>query len=281
MANIKRANTSGITKTGTAISDVPDAPTIGAVTDPGTDGYASVAFTAATTGGAVTTFTATSTPGSLTATSATSPITITGLTLDTSYTFTVSGTNSTATGPASAASSAFTPEMHASYFAISTVTVPSAPAANVTFSSIPSTYKHLQIRMVGRCNRAVELSDAVLMRFNSDTASNYSYHGLYGDGSAAASYGAATQTFATIMNCPATAAGGGYGVAVCDILDYANANKNKTVKSLTGFDRNGGGEVHLLSSNWRNTNAITSISLTPANGSWIQYTSVTLYGIKG
>ena len=100
----------------TEISDVPDAPTIGAIADPGPDGSASVAFTAAATGGTVTTYTATSTPGTITGTSATSPITITGLTLDTAYTFKVKGTNSTATGPESSASSSFTPASHDAYF---------------------------------------------------------------------------------------------------------------------------------------------------------------------
>ena len=56
MANIKRANTSGITKSGVAIPDVPDAPTIGAATNVGTsraynNGSATVAFTASATGG--------------------------------------------------------------------------------------------------------------------------------------------------------------------------------------------------------------------------------------
>lgn len=91
----------------TAIPDVPDAPTIGTAT--GTSGTsASVTFTAAATGGSVTTFTATSTPGSFTGTSATSPITISGLTTNTSYTFKIKGTNATATGPESAASNSVT-----------------------------------------------------------------------------------------------------------------------------------------------------------------------------
>ena len=49
MANIKRANASGITKAGAAISDVPDAPTIGTATDAGTGTSVSVTFTAAAT----------------------------------------------------------------------------------------------------------------------------------------------------------------------------------------------------------------------------------------
>ena len=94
----------------TEISDVPDAPTIGTATAGAVDsGQVSITYTAAITGGTATTFTATSTPGSLTATSATSPITVSGLTGGTAYTFKVKGTNSTATGPESAASNAATP----------------------------------------------------------------------------------------------------------------------------------------------------------------------------
>ena len=70
-----------------------------------------VSFTAPASdgGAAITSYTVTSTPGSLTATGASSPITITGLTNGTSYTFTVTATNSAGTGSASSASSAVTP----------------------------------------------------------------------------------------------------------------------------------------------------------------------------
>jgi hypothetical protein len=95
----------------TPINDVPDAPTIGTATDTSdyTSTKISLTFSAAATGGPVTTFTATSTPGSITGTSASSPITVSGLSSGTAYTFTVKGTNSTATGAESAASSSITP----------------------------------------------------------------------------------------------------------------------------------------------------------------------------
>ena len=129
MAGIKRANTSGITKTGTAIPDVPDAPTIGTATNVGTsraynNGSATVTYTAAATGGAVTTFTATSSPGGFTATGS-SPITVTGLASGTAYTFTVKGTNATATGPDSSASSSIT-----------ATTVPQAPTIGTATAGI-------------------------------------------------------------------------------------------------------------------------------------------------
>ena len=95
--------------TATVAGSVPGAPTIGTATAGNTQ--ASVAFTApASTGGpAITSYTATSSPGGFTASGASSPLTVTGLTNGTSYTFTVTATNSIGTGPASTASNAVVP----------------------------------------------------------------------------------------------------------------------------------------------------------------------------
>ncbi|RID97777.1 beta strand repeat-containing protein, partial [Simplicispira hankyongi] len=89
---------------------VPGAPTIGTAT--AGSGQASVAFTApASNGGsAITGYTVTSNPGGLTGTGAASPITVTGLTSGTAYTFTVTATNAAGTGSASAASNSVTPK---------------------------------------------------------------------------------------------------------------------------------------------------------------------------
>ena len=73
-----------------------------------------------------------------------------------------------------------------SYESIATTTVGALGASSVTFSSIPSTYKHLQLRWIARSNR-VAAQDFVDIRLNSDTGANYSAHLLYGDGSAATS----------------------------------------------------------------------------------------------
>jgi hypothetical protein len=68
---------------------------------------------------------------------------------------------------------------------------------------------------------------------------------------------------------------------ILDILDYADTNKFKTTRSLTGFDRNGAGSVSFNSGNWRSGSAITSIRLFAGNNAFAQYSSLALYGIKG
>jgi hypothetical protein len=102
-------------------------PTIGTAT--AGDGQASVSFTApASTGGADVTYTATSNPGNLTGTGATSPITVTGLSNGTAYTFTVTATNVAGTSTASTASNSVT--------AYSAPTVTTDVAGDITSSGV-------------------------------------------------------------------------------------------------------------------------------------------------
>ena len=78
-----------------------------------------------------------------------------------------------------------------SYESIATVTVGAGGSSSISFSSIPSTYKHLQIRSI---NLSSSTDNNILMRFNSDSGANYSRHYVYGDG---ASVGASATTSAT------------------------------------------------------------------------------------
>jgi len=164
---------------------------------------------------------------------------------------------------------------------IATTTLGTA-TATVTFSSIPATYKHLQIRMLARTSNTTGINWTGLIRFNSDTASNYTYHGLRGDGSSAISYAGTSQTssLAVITGDDATSLLG-WGVGVTDILDYANTNKYKTIRTLTGFEENGSGMVELTSGVWMSASAITSINIRVDTGTFNQYSQFALYGIKG
>jgi len=163
-----------------------------------------------------------------------------------------------------------------SYESISTVTVGAGGQASIDFTSIPSTYKHLQIRGMATFTTA---TNAIILQNNSDTGSNYAWHQLYGTGSVAGASASTTTTFQNISVAPETTV---TAVFVCDILDYGNTSKYKTSRSLSGYDKNGSGVIALRSGLWMNTNAITSLSLKyDSGGNFAQYSSFALYGIKG
>jgi hypothetical protein len=164
---------------------------------------------------------------------------------------------------------------------IATVSVTGATAANVEFTSIPATFTHLQIRALGRTDRAAT-GDFINIQFNSITTSSYALHELLGDGSSASSNPGVSQTAtATQRFGGANATAGVFGVFVLDILDYANTNKNTTIRGLGGTDNNGSGIVSLSSGLFNATNAISSIKFLPGLGSnFVQYTQFALYGIR-
>jgi hypothetical protein len=175
------------------------------------------------------------------------------------------------------------------YESIQTHIVGSGGQSSITFSSIPSTYKHLQIRLLAQTNRGTYGIDQMNMRFNSDSGSNYSWHTLVGQGAGTPNANAAVSQ--TVIQAGegsiGTTTGGTFGVGVIDILDYANTNKYKTSRMLSGVDLNGtvgglGGWITFSSGNWRSNSAITNISLGPTVGTlFSQYSHFALYGIKG
>lgn len=155
-------------------------------------------------------------------------------------------------------------------------------AASIDFSSIPSTYTHLQLRIIARSDYADILTGGRL-RFNSDTGSNYAWHRLYGDGGSATASASTSQTQIRIDRMTGTSAGTNtFGVMVTDVLDYGNTNKYTTIRSLGGYDNNGNGWAVLASGLWMNTAAVTSISFANIDGgNLIANTQVALYGIRG
>jgi hypothetical protein len=162
-----------------------------------------------------------------------------------------------------------------SYSSIATQTVGSGGASSITFSSIPSTYTHLQLRYntFGTINLAAQ--------FNGDTAAHYGMHYLDGSGSAATAgvYGPSYSSAYLCLNGNSSATTGIAGVT--DVLDYTSTSKNKTFRTLVGIDLNGSGGIELNSGLWTNTSAITSMTILPDGGNpFKQYTTFALYGIK-
>lgn len=259
----------------TAVASNPPLMAAPTATDGGTGSTASVAFTTVT---GATSYGVLSSPGSFTATGTSSPLTVSGLTSGTAYTFQVRGVNSTSTGPYSAASNSVTPVAPSSFDSIATLS--GSGVSTVTFSSIPSTYKHLQIRIFGQANSG---SGYVRMRFNGDTGTNYAQHYLqgYGDGTGGYAGGNASTNMISLY--------GYYGniysfkSTIVDIADYGSTTKNKTVRGFDGYNSNGNNstEINLLSGLWMNTSAITSITIYGDGGIFSSTTQFALYGIKG
>lgn len=161
-----------------------------------------------------------------------------------------------------------------SYESIATVTVGST-TPSVTFSSIPSTYKHLQIRYMA----ANDSGSFQQMRYNSDSGSNYKSHYMYGNGSAVGAGASSTATSIEFGDLPNSTSI--FGVGVIDILDYTSTNKNKTSRHLTGNDRNGAGVLVFTSGLWMNSStAISSVTLYGINNYQVG-SQFALYGIKG
>jgi hypothetical protein len=165
-------------------------------------------------------------------------------------------------------------------YPIATTTIGSGGVSSVTFSSIPSTFTHLQIRFTGRSLYS-GANDSILVRYNGDSGTNYAIHRLYGDGSSVTSQGFTSQTYVICGDMPAATSSSSltFGSSIIDIVDYANTNKYKTTRLLAGRDENGLGFVWFNSGLWQNTNAITSIQVLAANGNLAQYSTVSLYGI--
>jgi hypothetical protein len=153
-------------------------------------------------------------------------------------------------------------------------------AASVTFSSLSAyaaTYQHFQLRVTARMSFS-DPERSLVLRFNADTASNYNNHGLYGSGSSVGTFYFA-DTYISIGSFPAAnATANAFGPGVIDILDPFETTKNKTVRSLAGTPTTP--QVSLRSGLWRNTAAVSSITLLDPTSNLVTGSRFSLYGIK-
>jgi hypothetical protein len=159
------------------------------------------------------------------------------------------------------------------YELISTTILGSTTSA-VTFdvSSLASTYKHLQLRTVTRSTGGGNAN----MTFNSDTGTNYSWHLLYSNGSSVlTTFGANSSNMLVTSSVPTAA--NVFTPNVIDILDFASTSKNKTIRSFGGSSATN--EVVLFGGAWRNTAAVTSVTM--SIGSWVSGSRFSIYGIRG
>lgn len=164
------------------------------------------------------------------------------------------------------------------FSSISTVTVGSGGSSSITFSAIPASWKHLQIRMYANFSGSV---GAGYFAFNGDNAStNYSFHFLGSDYSTNPGGSISTNQSKGMFTGNSGTSPQAPNMMIMDILDYANTNKHKTVRTAYAWNNNVDGYNELNANTWRNTAAIDSIVLTAAN-TFANNTHVALYGIEG
>ena len=163
----------------------------------------------------------------------------------------------------------------ATYTPIATQTLGSA-AASITFSSIPSTYTDLRLvfTFVGTLGSATPQ-----IRFNGDTANNYSDTDLQGTGTSATSNNNVGTSFGMSLY------GSLFGVsttiptlATVDIFSYAGST-NKTALGTMSSDNNGSGTIDVAVGLWRSTAAITSVTIFTATSTFAAGMIATLWGI--
>lgn len=164
--------------------------------------------------------------------------------------------------------------------AIATNTVSGSSTTTVTFSSISSTYTDLFIVFSGSFSAG---DTSLVIRFNGDTGSNYSYTLLEGNGSSASST-RGTSTDKIYLSALAVSIGSGTNISTqtINVMNYANTT---TYKTAIGRVNTASNSTSYLGTSagvglWRNTAAINSVSLIAGGGYTITAGSTfTLYGI--
>jgi hypothetical protein len=166
--------------------------------------------------------------------------------------------------------------MPATYEPIATTTLGSA-ASSITFSSIASSWTDLRVVWCGQWNTA---ADRLIMRLNSDSGSNYSKTALLAGGAGPSAMSTVNANATSIVALGTSRNQNLMSMTTFDLFSYAGST-NKTVLHATSFDENGAGWLEYGVNLWRNTAAITNITLSTVNGNNFAIgTIATLYGIK-
>ena len=163
--------------------------------------------------------------------------------------------------------------MPTTYEPIATTTLGSA-AASITFSSIASSWTDLRLVLIGTSSAG----GTGYIRFNSDSGTNYSVTFLRGNGSAASSVRSTNRT-ELIFNGDTGISTTIPNMALVDVFSYT-ASTNKTALLTSEEDANGSGSVERMVGMWRNTSAITTITLSLSGGNFASGFTATLYGVK-
>ena len=163
----------------------------------------------------------------------------------------------------------------ATYTLINSVTVGSGGSATMTFSSIPSTYTDLCLKISARADYS---GDYIAFRLNPNgSTSNATSRIIYGTGSSTASF---TDTIIYANTTAATATSNTFGSSEFYIPNYTSSSFKSI--SYDGVTENNATSVLTLfsASLWSDTTAISSLTISTTTGNFAQYSTAYLYGIS-
>ena len=167
------------------------------------------------------------------------------------------------------------------YTLIASSTVGAGGASSISFSSIPSTYTDLVIKLSTRDTDASANNGYVLMTFNGSTSS-YSARQLRGSGSAVVSGLGGTTNIDVAIGGAMDSAGNTtntFSNIEVVIPNYAGSSYKSTSSDAVGENNATAAYSGFVAGLWSNTAAITSISFAPTV-LFAQYSTAYLYGVK-
>jgi len=166
---------------------------------------------------------------------------------------------------------------------IASVVVTSGGTGAITFSGIPQTFTNLQLRSTIHSNSNLTNSN-YYMTYNSDSSALYTYHALdsYIGGTPTSGAGTGVTVAYFAGNTPDGVANTNiFAGCITDIFDYSNTNKFKTAKNISGWSQSSSyGGLQFLSTLYRSTNAINSLTINTSGTTTRQYSRFDLYGVR-
>jgi hypothetical protein len=166
--------------------------------------------------------------------------------------------------------------MPANYVLLEKITVGAAGASSVTFSGIPQTgYTDLVVKLTARTTYA-ELNEAINV-YPNGSGSNGTRRALYGTGSAAASESASNIRLDYLSGNTATA--NTFGTGEIYIPNYTSSNFKSMSMEAVAEGNTTGMFMAMTAGLWSSTSAITSLQLSPLNGTFLQHSTFYLYGV--
>ena len=164
------------------------------------------------------------------------------------------------------------------YELISSVTVGAGGASSIDFTSIPSTYTDLVLKVSSRCSVAASV-DTLALKFNGST-SGYSDRGLQGNGSSASSSSASGSKIYIGNSSAGNNTANTFGNMEVYIPNYAGSTNKSVSADSVSEDNATAAYQRMVAGLWSNTAAINQVTLNFDSGNFVQYSTAYLYGIK-